>query len=114
MALTVAAAPREAERPPIGEPILVVDGLQKHFGGLHVTNNVSFSLRQGEILGLIGLNGAGKTTVFNMISGFLKQDSGSVTQSGARMASFGTPLTPMDFAAIGVGRTFRSFSRLRR
>lgn len=105
-ALTVAAAPREAERPLIGEPILVVDGLQKHFGGLHVTNNVSFSLRQGEILGLIGPNGAGKTTVFNMISGFLKQDSGSVTVRGED-GKFHTPLSPMDFAAIGVGRTFQ-------
>lgn len=105
-ALTVAAAPRDTERPPIGEPILVVDSLQKHFGGLHVTNNVSFSLRQGEILGLIGPNGAGKTTVFNMISGFLKQDSGSVTVRGED-GKFHTPLAPTDFAAIGVGRTFQ-------
>lgn len=104
--LTVTAAPRETERPPIGEPILVVDGLQKHFGGLHVTNNVSFSLRQGEILGLIGPNGAGKTTVFNMISGFLKQDSGSVTVRGED-GKLHTPLSPMDFATIGVGRTFQ-------
>lgn len=105
-ALTVAAAPRDTERPAIGEPILVVDSLQKHFGGLHVTNNVSFSLRQGEILGLIGPNGAGKTTVFNMISGFLKQDSGSVTVRGED-GKLHTPLTPTDFAAIGVGRTFQ-------
>ena len=105
-ALSVAAAPRTGERPAIGEPILVVDGLQKHFGGLHVTNNVSFSLRQGEILGLIGPNGAGKTTVFNMISGFLKQDGGSVTVRGED-GKFHTPLTPTDFAAIGVGRTFQ-------
>jgi branched-chain amino acid transport system permease protein len=105
-ALTVVAAPRDTERPAIGEPILVVDSLQKHFGGLHVTNNVSFSLRQGEILGLIGPNGAGKTTVFNMISGFLKQDSGSVAVRGED-GKFHTPLTPTDFAAIGVGRTFQ-------
>ncbi|MEH2510140.1 branched-chain amino acid transport system permease protein [Nitrobacteraceae bacterium AZCC 1564] len=104
--LTVAAAPRDAERPPIGDPILVVDSLQKHFGGLHVTNNVSFALRQGEILGLIGPNGAGKTTVFNMISGFLKQDSGSVAVRGED-GKFHTPLAPTDFAAIGVGRTFQ-------
>lgn len=105
-AAAVATVARAAERLPIGDAVLVADGLQKHFGGLHVTNNVSFSLRQGEILGLIGPNGAGKTTVFNMISGFLKQDSGTVTVRGED-GKFHTPLSPTDFAAIGVGRTFQ-------
>ncbi|MDK1385409.1 branched-chain amino acid ABC transporter ATP-binding protein/permease [Sinorhizobium sp. 8-89] len=102
----VAAAPRVAERPPIGNDILVAEHLDKHFAGLHVTNDVSFSLKEGEILGLIGPNGAGKTTVFNMLSGFLKPDSGSV-RVRAEDGSWQAPLTPGDFAAIGVGRTFQ-------
>ncbi|NRP72526.1 Lipopolysaccharide export system ATP-binding protein LptB [Ensifer psoraleae] len=103
---SVAAAPRAAERPPIGNDILVAEHLDKHFAGLHVTNDVSFSLKEGEILGLIGPNGAGKTTVFNMLSGFLEPDSGSV-RVRAEDGSWQAPLTPGDFAAIGVGRTFQ-------
>ncbi|MDW9535736.1 ATP-binding cassette domain-containing protein [Sinorhizobium meliloti] len=103
---SVAATPRAAERPPIGNDILIADHLDKHFAGLHVTNDVSFSLKEGEILGLIGPNGAGKTTVFNMLSGFLKPDSGSV-KVRAEDGSWQAPLTPGDFAAIGVGRTFQ-------
>lgn len=103
---TVPAAPRAAQRPPVGDVVMRVEGLQKHFGGLHVTNDVSFDLRAGEILGLIGPNGAGKTTVFNMISGFMKQDGGTVAVRGPDGA-FHSPTTPGDFAAIGVGRTFQ-------
>jgi branched-chain amino acid transport system permease protein len=105
-AAPVAAAPRAAERPPIGQEVMRVENLQKHFGGLHVTNDVSFSLREGEILGLIGPNGAGKTTVFNMISGFLQADSGSVSVLD-REGRFQAPTSPADFAALGVGRTFQ-------
>lgn len=105
-AAPVAAAPRAAERPPIGQEVMRVENLQKHFGGLHVTNDVSFSLREGEILGLIGPNGAGKTTVFNMISGFLQADSGSVSVLD-REGRFQAPTSPAGFAALGVGRTFQ-------
>lgn len=89
-----------------GDAIMRVTGLDKHFGGLHVINDVSFQLRAGEILGLIGPNGAGKTTVFNMISGFLKPDGGEVRVSGAD-GNWRSPVTPADYAAIGVGRTFQ-------
>ena len=89
-----------------GDEIVRVTGLDKHFGGLHVINDVSFQLRAGEILGLIGPNGAGKTTVFNMISGFLKPDGGEVRVSGAD-GNWRSPVTPADYAAIGVGRTFQ-------
>ena len=89
-----------------GDEIVRVSDLDKHFGGLHVVNDVSFRLRAGEILGLIGPNGAGKTTVFNMISGFLKPDGGEVRVRGAD-GSWRSPVTPADYAAIGVGRTFQ-------
>ncbi|MFV0488518.1 MAG: ATP-binding cassette domain-containing protein, partial [Vibrio fluvialis] len=102
----VAAAPRAETRPEIGQEVLRVENLDKHFGGLHVTKDVSFTLREGEILGLIGPNGAGKTTVFNMLSGFLQPDSGKVTVRNAS-GQFQAPVSPADFAAIGVGRTFQ-------
>ena len=92
--------------PEAGDEIVRVSGLDKHFGGLHVTNNVSFKLREGEILGLIGPNGAGKTTVFNMISGFLKPNGGEVSIRAAD-GSWQSPVTPADYASIGVGRTFQ-------
>ncbi len=105
-AASVAATPHASERPAIGNDIMVADHLDKHFGGLHVTNDVSFSLKEGEILALIGPNGAGKTTVFNMLSGFLTPDGGSVKVRDAS-GNFVSPATPGDFAAIGVGRTFQ-------
>jgi len=103
-AAATAAPPAEARVP--GQEVMRVEGLQKHFGGLHVTNDVGFTLREGEILGVIGPNGAGKTTVFNMISGFLPPDQGTVSVR-APDGSWQQPASPGDFAALGVGRTFQ-------
>lgn len=103
------AAPDEARGftpPEPGEEVVRVRNLNKHFGGLHVTNDVSFTLREGEILGLIGPNGAGKTTLFNMISGFLDADSGTVEINGPD-GKWHKPSSPADFATLGVGRTFQ-------
>ena len=63
---------------PIGPstPLLEVDNLSKSFGGLIVINRLSFSLAEGETLGIIGPNGSGKTTLFNLMTGFLKADHG--------------------------------------
>ncbi|MCD1652099.1 branched-chain amino acid ABC transporter ATP-binding protein/permease [Halomonas meridiana] len=97
---------KKPARPPTGEVILKVEHLDKHFGGLHVTNDVSFDLHKGEVLGIIGPNGAGKTTVFNMISGFLRPDSGTVAILGED-GQFMSPRTPRAFARSGVGRTFQ-------
>jgi len=97
---------KKPERPPVGEVVLKVKHLDKHFGGLHVTNDVSFDLHKGEVLGIIGPNGAGKTTVFNMISGFLSADSGSVEVLDEN-GHFISPKTPGAFARSGVGRTFQ-------
>ncbi len=57
---------------------LEVKNCTKSFGGLLAVNNATFSVREGELLGLIGPNGAGKTTVFNMISGVFKPTSGQI------------------------------------
>lgn len=99
------AAP-SPDRAGIGPDILRVEGLNKKFGGLVVTRDVNFTLREGEILGMIGPNGAGKTTVFNMISGFLAQDSGTVSLRGPD-GQFHKPNNPADFATLGLGRTFQ-------
>ncbi len=61
---------------------LAVEGLTKFFGGLAAVYQVGFTVQEGEIIGLIGPNGSGKTTVLNLISGFLKPDAGRVTLAG--------------------------------
>ena len=59
-------------------PILMLDDVSKHFGGLAVIENLSFSVRRGTCTGLIGPNGAGKTTVFNLITGVYPIDEGRI------------------------------------
>ena len=56
--------------------ILALSGITKRFGGLTAVNELSFSLKAGEVVGLLGPNGSGKTTVMNMISGFLARAKG--------------------------------------
>jgi branched-chain amino acid transport system ATP-binding protein len=58
--------------------LLEVTAISKRFGGVQAVHDVSFTLDEGEILGLIGPNGAGKTTAFNLLSGFLAPDAGDV------------------------------------
>ena len=58
--------------------LLEVKALSKHFGGVAALNNVSLSLREGEIVGLIGPNGAGKTSFFNCVTGLLPVDGGEI------------------------------------
>lgn len=93
-------------RPPIGEPILEARNLTRRFGGLVATNDVSLTLREGEVLGIIGPNGAGKTTLFNLLSGFLPPNEGSVRVRDAS-GQWVTPGAPHGFADAGVGRTFQ-------
>jgi branched-chain amino acid transport system ATP-binding protein len=83
--------------------LLEVRGLTKRFGGLVATDAVSFTLGEGEILGLIGPNGAGKTTLFNAVAGFFPPTSGEILLDGAPIAG----LPPERVAALGVARTFQ-------
>ena len=84
-------------------PILAVQGLTRRFGGLVAVNDLSFSVAEGEILGIIGPNGAGKTTLFGLISGFIKPSSGQVRFRGEVI----TGLTPNRIAARGMARSFQ-------
>jgi len=91
--------------------VLAVEGVSKSFGGLRAVSGVSFSLAEGELLGLIGPNGAGKTTLFHVLSGFLRPDDGRVRYAGEDL----TGLRPHDICLRGMVRTFqvtRPFSRL--
>lgn len=85
-------------------PLLVVEALNKRFGGLTAVKDVSFSIRKGEILGLIGPNGAGKTTIFNLISGFLSPNSGKVEFKGKRITGLKRPYR---ICLKHMGRTFQ-------
>jgi len=80
-----------------------VKNLAKNFGGLKVLEDVSFSLKEGERVGLIGPNGAGKTTLINLLSGLLYPTSGSVYLLGQEV----TRVPPYDRAAIGLARSFQ-------
>jgi len=87
----------------VSAPLLEVEGLTKRFGGLTANEDVSFTLREGEIMGLIGPNGAGKTTVFNSLAGFFPPTSGTIRLDGALVGG----LPPEAIAARGVARTFQ-------
>jgi branched-chain amino acid transport system ATP-binding protein len=85
---------------------LTVEGLTIRFGGLTAVDNVSFEVREREVLSLIGPNGAGKTTAFNAITGFVEPAGGEIRYRGARL----TGLAPHAIAALGVVRTFQKTS----
>jgi branched-chain amino acid transport system ATP-binding protein len=82
---------------------LVIRGLNKRFGGLRAVQDVSFTVQENETVALIGPNGAGKTTSFNLITGFHRPDSGSVSAYGREIVG----LKPHDICAHGLARTFQ-------
>lgn len=84
-------------------PIMAVKGLTKTFGGLVAVNQVSFEVRPGEVVGLIGPNGSGKTTVLNLITGEHKADAGEVILNGEAL----TGLRPFQVNRRRVARTFQ-------
>jgi branched-chain amino acid transport system ATP-binding protein len=91
--------------------MLAVEGLTKRFGGFVAVNQVSFEVRQGEILGLIGPNGSGKTTTFNLIAGTLRATEGSIRFAGEEISG----LASHAICRRGIARTFqipRPFRRL--
>lgn len=83
--------------------ILALSGITKRFGGLTAVNELSFSLKAGEVVGLLGPNGSGKTTVMNMISGFLAPSEGLISFKGEPISG----LPAHRIAPKGVARTFQ-------
>jgi branched-chain amino acid transport system ATP-binding protein len=83
--------------------VLKVEGLSKSFGGLMAVHDLDFEVEEGEIIGLIGPNGSGKTTCLNLITGFLKPDSGTVVFQGENI----TGLPRYRACQKGIARTFQ-------
>ena len=83
--------------------LLEVQGLTRHFGGVSAVSDLSFSVNEGEILGLIGPNGAGKTTVFNLVTGFVRPSKGAIRLDGQSVVG----LRPHAVARRGIARTFQ-------
>ena len=84
-------------------PVVEVSGITKKFGGLTALNNVSLSIRPGEIHALIGPNGAGKTTLVNVITGLYPPDGGDIRVLGGSTRGFSAD----QIALMGIGRTFQ-------
>ncbi len=83
--------------------VLTVTDLRKSFGGLKAVDGVSFEVRPGEIVGLVGPNGSGKTTVLNLISGALRPNDGHIAYMGRAISGS----TPERIARLGIARTFQ-------
>jgi branched-chain amino acid transport system ATP-binding protein len=92
-------------------PLLSVDGVNKHFGGIVAIKGLSFDVEAGEVIGLMGPNGAGKTTLLNVIAGEYRPDSGTITFKGNNI----TGLPPHKMCQQGIARTYQipqPFSKL--
>jgi len=85
-------------------PLLQLDGVSRHFGGLKVLQDVNLEVPQGGIFGLIGPNGAGKTTVFNLTTGLLPTTGGTIRFEGRDLAG----VKPHEITRGGIARTFQN------
>lgn len=91
------------------QPLLKTVKLSKHFGGLRAVDEIDFELGKGEIVAIIGPNGSGKTTFFNVISGMLKPTRGSIIWKGEDI----TLRKAHEVTALGIGRTFQNIRLFR-
>jgi branched-chain amino acid transport system ATP-binding protein len=89
---------------------LEIRDVTKRFGGLTALTHVTFSVNQGEILGLIGPNGAGKTTLFNVVNGFYPPSRGDVFFKGDKISHW----KPHQICKLGIARTFQVVKPLQR
>jgi branched-chain amino acid transport system ATP-binding protein len=87
-----------------GQPVLKVSNLKKSYGAILAVGGVSFEVMPGEIFGVIGPNGSGKTTMFNSVLGQIKPDEGQIELNGEDI----TQLSPQQLNQRGVGRTFQT------
>ncbi len=95
---------RTHEASVVGGPLLSVEGLSKSFGGVRAVNDCTFTVQRGSITGLIGPNGSGKTTVFNVLDGSLSADSGTIRLGDRRVDG----LPRWQRAHTGLARTFQA------
>lgn len=84
-------------------PQLKVSGLYKNFGGVQAINDLNFEIAEGELLGMIGPNGSGKTTAVNLITGFVKPTEGGITYSDRDITGW----APYKIVRLGIARTFQ-------
>jgi branched-chain amino acid transport system ATP-binding protein len=84
-------------------PLLKIDGLFKNFGGVQAINDLNFEIAAGELLGLIGPNGSGKTTAVNLITGFVKPTEGEITYAEKKITGW----SPYKIVRLGIARTFQ-------
>jgi branched-chain amino acid transport system ATP-binding protein len=90
--------------------LITLNDVTKRFGGLQAVGHMTFSLNEGEILGLIGPNGAGKTTIFNLVNGFYAPTEGTILFKGDRIDG----LKPHKVCRLGLARTFQVVKPLAR
>lgn len=83
--------------------MLKIKNLSKHFGGVKAVDNCSFAIKENSITALIGPNGSGKSTVFNLISGVLKEDSGNIIYDKTNITNF----LPEQVSNVGISRLFQ-------
>ncbi|MES2413520.1 MAG: ABC transporter ATP-binding protein [Pseudomonadota bacterium] len=91
-------------------PLLVANGLSKSFGGLKALSNVSITVEQGEILGIVGPNGAGKSVLINLVTKFYAPDAGTLQFGGEDVSAF----SRLRMARSGVARTFQNIRLFKR
>ena len=87
----------------MSDAMIEVRNLTMRFGGLTALDNLQLDIRRGEVLGLLGPNGSGKTTFFNVLTGLYKASAGTVTYNGENVIG----KTPQDIYRSGVARTFQ-------
>lgn len=85
------------------EPLLTVSGLVKKFGSFQALGGANFDVRPGEVLGLVGPNGSGKTTCINVITGLYRPDGGSITYQGHSIGG----VAPHKLVHLGINRSFQ-------
>ena len=86
-----------------GAEIIRAEGVTKRFGGLIAVDKVNYLLQENEVAGIIGSNGAGKTTFFNLLTGYYSPDEGVIRYKGEDV----TRMTPQERVARGMMRTFQ-------
>jgi branched-chain amino acid transport system ATP-binding protein len=92
-----------------GTPVLICDDISRSFGGVHALKGVSISIGRGEVFGLVGPNGSGKTTAVNAITGFYPPQRGRIVFEGADI----TGMEPHRVARRGIARTFQNIALFR-